>query len=56
MRVHQLLSTFLLRSSDAEPSREAVAAAHVRFVEEMKALFERHKKGAGFPDLQLVVL
>lgn len=43
-------------AAEAEPSKEAVAAVHAVFVREMRALFERHRGAAGYPDLQLVVL
>ena len=40
----------------AEPSDEQVAALLATFIEEMSALFERHKAAAGYPDLALTIL
>lgn len=43
-------------AAEDAPSRETVAGVHARFVAEIEALFERHKRAAGCPDLKLVVL
>jgi 2-acylglycerol O-acyltransferase 2 len=39
-----------------EPSKAEVQQYLQRFIKEMKALFERHKAAAGYPDLELHVL
>ena len=39
-----------------EPSAEAVAALHAKYVAGLRATFEEHKAAAGYPDRKLEVL
>lgn len=40
----------------AEPSREQVQEYLDQFIDQMRALFEKHKTAAGYPELQLTVI